>query len=77
MPPHGILQHQQIGLVQPLDLVADDPGYGAAVRSVVLLGLDVEARGIAARRIMRGALAGVEAHGVEVAQRDAPPLRRQ
>jgi len=70
--PHGILQDQQLGTVEPFDLGHDYRGHPSLLRGVALLGLDIEAAGLLPLDIMLGSLAGIEAHGVEIGDRDAP-----
>ena len=74
-PPHRILQHQQVRPIHQRQLVGHRLRQGADFAGVTLLGLRVEARRIAAIGEMFGALARIEAHGVEVGNRDRPALR--
>ena len=67
------MQHQQVGAVHQRQLVGHGLRQGADLAGVTLLGLRVEARGIAAIGEMFGALARIEAHGVEVGNRDVQP----
>ena len=44
---------------------------------MALLGLDIEPAGLLSFDVMLGPLAGIEAHAVEIGDRDAPALRLQ
>jgi hypothetical protein len=74
VPPHRILQDQQVGAVEPADLGGDDLGHRPALRGVTLLGLHVEPLRLLSLDIVIGPLAGIEAHAVEIGQRNAPAL---
>ena len=74
VPPHRVLRDQQIRPVEAIDFGRDDGRQGALGGGVTLLGLDVEPGAVQRRRIVRRALAGIEAHLVEIGERRRPSL---
>ena len=61
VPPHRILQDQQIAAVHDLQLIPNHFGKGAGHRCVPLLSLNIETSFILPLRKMLGALGRVEA----------------
>ncbi len=72
MPPHRILQDEQVGAVQTVQLVRHHFRQTAGFGRVPLLDLRVEAGGIGPIAKMPRTLAGIEADRVEVGDGDAP-----
>jgi hypothetical protein len=52
VPPHGVLEDEQIGAVESFDLAGDGRRDRAPLRGVTLLGLDVEAFRLLARDVV-------------------------
>jgi len=75
VPPHRILQDQQIRVIEPADLGGHGLRDRAALRGVTLLGLHVEPLRLLPCDIVFRPLAGIEAHAVEIGERNAPALR--
>src|SRR5262249_31835202 len=76
-PPHRILQDQQLGTIESGDLRRDDVRQCADLGGVALLDLRIESPRLLVLVIVTRALAGIEAHGVEIRHRNAPALRSQ
>jgi len=74
MPPHRVLQHQQVGLVHPRQFVGDHLGQHAGGRRMALLGVHVETGRRRAVGVEFRALAGIKANRVEIGHGDGPAL---
>ena len=72
VPPHRILQDDEIGFVQPREFVGHRPRQGSPRAGVALFGLNVETIGRDAIGKVRGNLKRIEPHRVQIGGRGRP-----